>query len=103
MQDECVNESVVNFLEEIQKRIVKAYLPAIIMIRLAEASITSANDIISIIKKRYNVEISPGTVYPALYRLESNGRIKELPKSTKKIYVLTEKGKEIMSKIYLIT
>ena len=61
-----------------------------------EARITSAPDIISVIKNRYNVRISPGTVYPIIYELERNGRIKRLPNRIKKIYTLTEKGKELI-------
>ena len=81
---------------ETQKKIIKAYLPSIILTRLKEATITSATDIISIIKNRYNIRISPGTIYPILYKLERNGRIRRLPNRIKKIYVLTEKGKEII-------
>ena len=80
LQEARVKKNEDNFLVETQKRIIKAYLPAIIMTRLDEATITSATDIISMIKKRYNIQISPGTVYPILYQnqLVRNGRIKKL-------------------------
>lgn len=90
-----VNKIDEEFLEETRRRIIKAYLPVIIIMRMSETTITSASDIISTIKKRYNIRISPGTVYPALYKLERNGKIMRLPNRIKNIFVLTEKGKEI--------
>ena len=49
-QNRKVDTSKDKFLLESQKRIVNAYLPAIILTRVNEAMITSATDIISIIK-----------------------------------------------------
>jgi hypothetical protein len=80
------------FWEEIRKRIVNAYLPAIIMTRIAETSITSPADIISVIKSHYNLQMSPGTVYPVLYKLEMGGYIKRMPKKSKTIFLLTFRG-----------
>lgn len=60
------NAAADKILEETRKSIINANLPAIILARIAEASITSPSDIISHIKKHYNMQISPGTVYSVL-------------------------------------
>lgn len=94
---EIINVNANGFLRDTQKRILNAYLHAIIISRISETSIVTAADIISNIKKRYDIRMSPGTVYPALYKLEGEGNIKRLPNRKKKIYVLTQKGHDLMS------
>lgn len=64
------------------------------MSRIFEASITSAKDIISTVKKNYDIQISPGTIYPVFLRMEKEGDIERLPKKTHSLFVLTKKGKE---------
>jgi DNA-binding PadR family transcriptional regulator len=96
LREAYVIQSNDNFLEETRRRIVKAYLPTIIMMRINEATITSVNDIISLIRKSYSIQFSPGTIYPIFYKLEKNGRIKKIPNQAKKIYVLTGIGKSMI-------
>jgi DNA-binding PadR family transcriptional regulator len=67
-----------------------------IMAKLSERKVLSATGIISVFKKRHNIRLSAGTVYPVLYALERNGNIRRLPNRRKKFYVLTSKGKEAM-------
>ena len=64
------------------------------MAQLSERGVLSATNIISIFKKRYDIQLSAGTVYPVLYVLEKDGNIKRLPNRRKKLYVLTSKGKK---------
>ncbi len=64
------------------------------MARMDEAGITTPTDITSIIKNRFNIKLSPGILYPVLYKLERDGIINRLPKRIKQIYVLTGKGKK---------
>jgi hypothetical protein len=97
--DTTAEENAGNFLAQTTKRIIIAYLPMIILIRLTETSITSAKDIMSTIEKNYHIKISSGTVYPILYKLEKEENIKILPHRIKKIYVLTAKGKETLEKL----
>jgi DNA-binding PadR family transcriptional regulator len=64
------------------------------MSQLSERGVLSATNIISVFKKRYNIQLSAGTVYPVLYALEREGNIRRLPNRRKKFYVLTSKGEE---------
>jgi DNA-binding PadR family transcriptional regulator len=59
----------------------------------------SATDVIILFEKNYDVRLSPGTLYPILYRLERRGYIKELPKRRKKFYVLTDSGRKVLEDI----
>ncbi len=83
------------FIQNTQRRIIEAYLPIIIMTRLKEASITSASDIIATVKNRYSIQISPGTVYPVLYKLEKSEYIARVPQRYKQIFILTSRGASI--------
>ena len=66
------------------------------MTRTAETGIIRATDILTITKEQYGTQISTGTIYPVLKRLEKEGNIKPLPNRRKKTYVLTVKGKKAM-------
>jgi DNA-binding PadR family transcriptional regulator len=79
---------------KVRKRVLTACLDVAIMSQLSERRVLSATNIISIFKKRYNIQLSAGTVYPVLYALEKDGNIRRLPNRRKKLYVLTSKGKE---------
>lgn len=85
------------FLEKIRKRVFTAALPLIVISRSSEASITSSSDIISLCKTLYNIDLSPGTVYPVLHKLEKEGKIARLPRKRKEIYVLTDSGRALIT------
>jgi hypothetical protein len=85
----CVLSDQTIFLEQTIKRLVIGYLPIIILVYLKEMSAGSATNIIKFIKMRFGVLVSPGTIYPIIYKLESEGKIKRMPKRRRKIYVLT--------------
>jgi DNA-binding PadR family transcriptional regulator len=80
-------------MRKTRKRVLTACLDVAIMVQLSER-VLSATNIIATFKKRCNIQLSAGTVYPVLYTLERNGNIKRLPNRRKKLYVLTRKGKE---------
>jgi DNA-binding PadR family transcriptional regulator len=81
-------------MRKIRKRVLTACLDVAIMAQLAERRFLSPTNIISVFQKRYNIQLSAGTVYPVLYALERDGNIKRLPNRRKKLYVLTNKGEE---------
>jgi DNA-binding PadR family transcriptional regulator len=89
-------EKTEEFWQETRKKIINAYLALIVLATLSQTSITSGTEIISLVKKRYDVQLSPGTVYPVLYRLEKLRNIERLPRRMKKIYVLTPVGKQTL-------
>jgi DNA-binding PadR family transcriptional regulator len=65
-----------------------------IIIKALEKELISAYDIIKLYKTRYNVLLSPGTVYPVFFAMEQLGYIKSIADKHKKSYILTEKGKK---------
>lgn len=56
----------------------------------------SGYDVISFVHKKFGVLISSGTVYGLIYRMEMQGLIRGFWKGRKRLYTLTEKGKEII-------
>jgi DNA-binding PadR family transcriptional regulator len=60
--------------------------------------------IITKFKKRLNKDISPSLVYPFLQLLENRGLIeyslKPVGKKERKVYELTEEGKELVTKLF---
>ena len=81
-------------LLEVRKRLLKACLSVAIPALLMEIHVSSATNIITVIKKRYNIQLSPGTLYPVLHSLVRDEKIKRIPHRTRDLYLLTSKGKE---------
>ena len=63
------------------------------MVEMSKRAVITAPCIIAFFHKTYDIQISPGTVYPILYAMERNERIRRLPNRPKKSYVLTESGR----------
>lgn len=79
---------------EVRKRVLKAVLAPAILAVLSEMTMSSATNLIAVFKKRYGIQLSPGTVYPVLYALEKENEIKKLPHRIRNLYVITKKGKK---------
>lgn len=54
----------------------------------------SGYDVISFTHNRFKILLSPGTVYSSLYSLERRGLVKGVNTQGKRIFTLTEHGKE---------
>jgi DNA-binding PadR family transcriptional regulator len=54
----------------------------------------SGYDVISFAHKKFKILLSPGTVYSSLYSLERGGLVKGENIQGKRVYTLTEHGKE---------
>ncbi len=80
-------------LTQMHRRIVMDFLDTLILLKLKNGMISNY-EILSYIQRRFNIPITPGTVYPCLHNLEKNGLIREVPSSKKKAYALTPKGEE---------
>ncbi len=79
-------------LKVAQDKIIAAYLDGIILCRLRNNQL-SGYDLLAILQKRFNVLVSPGTIYSNLYSMERQGLIEcSLPNGKKRVYRLTEKG-----------
>jgi len=80
-------------LVKLHRRMVVGFLDVLILLKLRNNSL-SGYDMISYIHKRFNIPISSGTVYSCLYHLERDELIKGELTRRKRVYALTEKGKE---------
>ncbi|MCW3997952.1 MAG: PadR family transcriptional regulator [Candidatus Bathyarchaeota archaeon] len=72
-----------------------------ITIKALEKEIISTYDIIKLYKNRYNVLLSPGTVYPIFSAMEQLGYIKRISNRHNKLYILTEKGRKSLAQFHL--
>lgn len=75
------------------KRILKSFLDIVILTELRKHS-TNGYHIIVFIHNRFHILLSSGTVYSNLYFLERNGLIKGEGTERRRVYTLTERGKE---------
>ena len=80
-------------VEKLHRRAIKSFMDILILAELKNESM-SGYDVISHIHKRFGILMSSGTVYSLLYSLGRNGLIKGIPNQRKRVYTLTEKGKQ---------
>lgn len=84
---------------ELRRKLLKACIESAIIVQISERGFLSATDIIAVLRKRFEIQLSPGTVYPVLDKLEKEGKIEKLPNRRKRLYVLTSKGRETSESI----
>ncbi len=80
-------------LTDMNEKIVKNFLDTLILMKLNEGSM-SAYDVITYIRRRFQIAISPGLVYSHLYCLERDGVVEGRSTQRKRIYELTRRGEE---------
>ena len=90
---------------ELRERCIKNALDLIILAALKGKSMLGAYDLIGFVHRNFNITISPGTLYPKLFSLEGRGLVKtEWRASTtrlrKKVYYLTDEGKEMIDTLF---
>lgn len=79
--------------DKIEKKVVTAYLEAILLNLLREGE-SYGYDLIKRVLDYFGVMLSPSAVYPTLYALVEKGYVSQTEESNKKMYSLTEKGKK---------
>jgi DNA-binding PadR family transcriptional regulator len=79
-------------IKEIQKSMIKNFLKTVVMVRLRSCGPLSGYSLMDYVHKKFDVLISPGTVYSLLYSLERKGLLKAEFDSGKRLYSLTDKG-----------
>jgi DNA-binding PadR family transcriptional regulator len=79
--------------DQMYRRIITNFLDMVILMELRKRSL-SGYDVISFAHNKFRILLSPGTVYSSLYSLERNGLVKGENTQRKRIYKLTEHGKE---------
>jgi len=85
--------------ERVRERIINNFIDILALKELERESAISGYDLITLIHRRFGVTVSSGTVYSALYSLERVGLVKGTLDSRKRIYTLTDKGKEALQTI----
>lgn len=83
----------IKIVEKLHRRAVKSFMDLLILVELTNSPM-SGYDVIGLIQKKFGFLVSPGTVYSLLYSMERDGLIKGTHNQRKRVYVLTEKGKQ---------
>lgn len=88
-------------LQEVRKKVLKAVLAPAILELLSEITVSSGTNLIAVLKKRYGIQLSAGTIYPVLYSLEKKKQITKIPHRIRCLYILTDEGKETIDNLQL--
>jgi DNA-binding PadR family transcriptional regulator len=83
--------SLSDIQSDIQEHLVKSFLDIIVLSMLRQNS-SHGYALIADIHKKFDVLLSPGTLYPLLYSMEKKGLISIEQEGRRKNYLLTEKG-----------
>lgn len=81
-------------LNKMHRRIVKDFLDIFILMELRKRPL-SGYDIVSLVHNKFHMLLSSGTIYSCLYTLERDGFVRGELGQGKRVYTLTERGKEI--------
>jgi DNA-binding PadR family transcriptional regulator len=90
-----LEREVVNTVYE---RFLKEFMDIVIMAKMKQGE-TSGYDILTYFHGRFDLLVSPGTVYSVLYSMERKGLIKAQGVDRKRIYTLTTKGEATIKAI----
>ncbi|MEM3387596.1 MAG: PadR family transcriptional regulator [Nitrososphaerales archaeon] len=89
---------IINVSREIRYKCVRSFLDFIILGLIRKKPI-SGYDVITYIYDRFQILLSPGTVYPTLNTLEEQGLVSSFADSRKKLYTLTKKGENVINQM----
>jgi DNA-binding PadR family transcriptional regulator len=88
-----------NIVEVMYERFLKEFIDVLIMVKLSEEGEASGYDLLSYFHRKFDLLVSPGTVYAMLYSMERNDIVKARGDNRKRIYSLTPKGKSTIQAI----
>jgi DNA-binding PadR family transcriptional regulator len=80
------------------ERFLKEFMDILIMVKMKQGE-TSGYDILTYFHGKFDLLVSPGTVYSVLYSMERKGLIKAQGVERKRIYTLTTKGEATVKAI----
>ena len=86
-------------LSELNERLVKEFMDVLVLSLLNNGHPIGGYDVIKFIYKKFHILMSSGTVYSALYSLERSELIKGNWTQKKRVYMLTERGKETLEEL----
>jgi DNA-binding PadR family transcriptional regulator len=90
-----LEKEVVNTVYE---RFLKEFMDILIMVKMRQGE-TSGYDLLTYFHERFDLLVSPGTVYSVLYSMERKGLIRARGVDRKRIYTLTAKGEATIKAI----
>jgi len=97
-----VEDSVLenDVIMEMRERIVRAFFDVIVLMKLSEGcEPLGGYDFIKLVTEEFDVMLSPGSIYAALYSMERDGLIQASSKRRKRVYTLTDKGEATVKTI----
>jgi DNA-binding PadR family transcriptional regulator len=80
-------------LERMHKRLVQGFLDLVILLEL-EKHPMNGYDLFSFVQNKFHILLSSGMIYSYLYALEKDGLVKSEYNQKKKVYTLTDRGRE---------
>ena len=86
-------------IKEMERALVKHFLDTVVLANLRDSGRLSGYDVIELVHKKFDILASSGTVYALLYSLERKGLITGEFADAKRVYILTDKGKENIAEI----
>ncbi len=90
-----------DFIVEEKEKLLKACSEVVILTEISKRGRLSAPDIIALFREKYDTQISPGTVYPILYRMERRRYIRLLSRRRKNLYILSNSGQKVLNELQL--
>jgi DNA-binding PadR family transcriptional regulator len=90
-----LEREVVNTIYE---RFLKEFMDILIMVKMRQGE-TSGYDILTYFHEKFDLLVSPGTVYSVLYSMERKGLIRAQGDDRKRVYTLTTKGEATIKAI----
>lgn len=81
-------------VKQIEDRLIRDLLDVLILVELAKGRPLGGRDIIMLVNNKFGTLLSAGTVYSVLYSMEREGIIASGSEEKRKVYLLTDKGKE---------
>ena len=92
------DQMVSKIVENLRRRTIKTFMDVLIVAELQDKPL-SGYDIIGLVHKRFNVLVSSGTVYSLVYSLERKGLVAANLENRKRVYNLTDKGKQTLETV----
>ena len=81
-------------VERLERRTLQNFMDILMLAEMKKVGSLSGYDVIGLIRKKFGVFVSSGTVYSLLYSLERDGLIKGVWNHRKRVYELSEKGEQ---------
>lgn len=88
-----------DIFQELRERIVRDFLDIAVLAELKKGRPMSGYDVVGFLNEKFRLVMSSGTVYNTLYALERNSVIEGEQTGKKRVYKLTDKGKERINAI----